>query len=75
MEEYRCDLTYDIEELIEMSKEEPTKIKVTATYNSGRIEEINGNLNKGGIPCKKIQDQILALKSFPTVCSVDIEKT
>jgi len=73
LNEYRCNLTYDIEELIAMKTNGiPTKFTVTAHYKSGRTEEINGELNKGGVLGKAAQKRIAELRSFPTVEKVDV---
>lgn len=49
-------------------------IKATATYKSGREEVITGKLKKDQLPYAEFSKKLKALKSFPTVDNVAIEK-
>jgi hypothetical protein len=73
--EYRCNETVDLEELIKMKDEKLcVKAKAVVTWKSGRVEEIHTDLNKGGEFKKAFSDKIKSYKAFPTVEKVEVVK-
>lgn len=74
-EVYRCDLTIDLEEAISMTDQKKfDNIRAIATYKSGREERVTGQLKTDQTPYKKFTDKVDALKAFPTVEKVKLEK-
>ena len=72
---YRCELTIDIEEMIQMSYEKKeTKAIGKAVYKSGRVEEFSCNLRACGNPTKQFLEKQRDLEAFPTVVRVDVER-
>ena len=72
---YRCKETIDLEEIIDMSNtENATTFTATAIYKSGREEVFSGKLSKGGVIPARDAKKISALRSFPTVVSMEVDK-
>ena len=72
--EYRCDLTIDLEEAIDMTDKKFDNIRAIATYKSGREERVTGKLKADQTPEKKFNDKVASLRAFPTVDKVVLEK-
>lgn len=74
-EEYRCTETIDLEDMIKMKAEQfCTKVKAVVTYKSGRTEEFQSDLLKGGDFRKSFVERVNACKKFPTVENVEVVK-
>lgn len=59
-----------------MSKigDQPTRIKATIIYQSGREEIKWGKLNKNGMPDKRYQAHMAKLRNFPIVKEIKTER-
>lgn len=73
MDEYRCTETIDLEDFLNMTQE-PTKVKATIFWKSGRTQEIISDLNKGGDIKKSFVKIIDDNRKFPTVEGVQVTK-
>ena len=69
----KCENRLDLEKFI-MRIDDLDKIKATITYKSGRVETLEADLLKSGLPPKASSRRVAQSRQFPTVKNVKVNK-